>query len=167
MFLMISYLFSYIICYKFLLYFSGLFKGGVVCVCKRKLTCIQLLATPWPVAPPDSSVHEVSQQEYWRGLPFPSPGDFPYPGIKPASPVSPAVAVGFFATSATWEAHLRNIASIISNLQVILCLFIYSLKIWSSMLSFLSISFHSFLSCYSCHIFLLFMLLIPHCCCCC
>ena len=29
---------------------------------------------------------EFSRQEYWNGLPFPSPGDFPDPGIKPTSP---------------------------------------------------------------------------------
>ena len=29
---------------------------------------------------------EFSRQEYWSGLPFPSPGDLPDPGIKPASP---------------------------------------------------------------------------------
>ena len=32
-----------------------------------------------------------SRQEYWRGLPFPSPGDLTHPGIEPASPVSPAL----------------------------------------------------------------------------
>ena len=36
---------------------------------------------------PDSSVHGFSRQEYWStGLPFPSPGDLPNPGIKPGSP---------------------------------------------------------------------------------
>ena len=30
------------------------------------------------------------KQEYWSGLSFPSPGDLPYPGIKPESPASPA-----------------------------------------------------------------------------
>ena len=35
--------------------------------------------------PPGSSVHEFSRQEYWSGLPFPSPGDPPDPGIKPTS----------------------------------------------------------------------------------
>ena len=35
---------------------------------------------------PGSSVHGFSKQEYWSGLPFPSPGDLPNPGIKPASP---------------------------------------------------------------------------------
>ena len=34
-----------------------------------------------------------SRQEYWNGLPFPSPGDLPDPGIKPASPVAPTVQV--------------------------------------------------------------------------
>ena len=46
-----------------------------------------------------------SWQEFWSGLPFPSPGDLPNPGIKPASPLSPALAGGFFTTSATWEAQ--------------------------------------------------------------
>ena len=35
---------------------------------------------------PDSSVHGFSRQEYWSGLPFPSPGNRPDPGIKPMSP---------------------------------------------------------------------------------
>ena len=46
-----------------------------------------------------------SRQEYWRGLPFPSPGHLPYPGIKPTSPISPALAGRFFTTSAIWEAQ--------------------------------------------------------------
>ena len=44
-----------------------------------------------------------SRQEYWHGLPFPSPGDLPDPGIKPAHLVSPALAGMFFTTSTTWE----------------------------------------------------------------
>ena len=48
--------------------------------------------TPWTVA--CSSVLVISQaQEYWSGLPFPSPGDLPDPNIEP---VSPALAGGFF-----------------------------------------------------------------------
>ena len=35
---------------------------------------------------PGSSVHGISRQEYWSGLPFPPPGDLPDPGIKPMSP---------------------------------------------------------------------------------
>ena len=41
---------------------------------------------PMYCSPPGSSVHEVFQQGYWSGLPFPSPGDLPYPGIEPGSP---------------------------------------------------------------------------------
>jgi len=39
-----------------------------------------------------------SRQEHWSGLLFPPPGDLPDPGIKPASPVSSALAGGFFTT---------------------------------------------------------------------
>ena len=45
-----------------------------------------------------------STQEYWSGLPCPSPGELPNPGIEPTSLTSPALAGGFFTTSATWEA---------------------------------------------------------------
>ena len=44
-----------------------------------------------------------SRREYWSWLPFPSPRDFPNPGIEPISLLSPALADGFFTTSATWE----------------------------------------------------------------
>ena len=37
-----------------------------------------------------------SRQECWGGLPFPTPGDLPNPGLEPASPESPALAGGFF-----------------------------------------------------------------------
>ena len=40
------------------------------------------------------------RQGYWSGIPFPSPGDLPDPGIKLASLMSPALAGGFFITSA-------------------------------------------------------------------
>ena len=39
-----------------------------------------------------------SRQEYWSGLPFPSPGDLPNPGTEPMFPVSPALAGKFFTT---------------------------------------------------------------------
>ena len=43
-------------------------------------------------------------KEYWSGLPCPPPGHLPDPGIEPASPTSPILASGFFATGATLEA---------------------------------------------------------------
>ena len=42
---------------------------------------------------PESSVHGIFQQEYWSGLPFPSPGDLPNPGIEPGSPALQADAL--------------------------------------------------------------------------
>ena len=41
---------------------------------------------------------EFSRQEYWSGLPFPTLGDLPNPGIEPMSPASPAMAGGFYST---------------------------------------------------------------------
>ena len=46
----------------------------------------------------------ISRQEYWSGLPCPSPRDLPNPGTEPTSLTSP-LADGFFTTSATWEGH--------------------------------------------------------------
>ena len=48
---------------------------------------------PMDCSPWGSSVHGIfSRQEYWSGLPFPSPGDLPEPGIQPGSLASPALA---------------------------------------------------------------------------
>jgi len=47
-----------------------------------------------------------SRQEYWGGLPCPSPRNLPHPGIKLASLMSPALAGGFFTTSTIWEAQI-------------------------------------------------------------
>ena len=69
------------------------------------LSCVQSFETLWTIAP--LSVW-FSRQEYWSGLPCPSPGDFPNPGIKPASLISPALAGRFFTTSATWEVLVPN-----------------------------------------------------------
>ena len=44
------------------------------------------LCDPMGYSLPGSSVHEFSRQEYWSGLPFPSPEDLPDPEIKPRSP---------------------------------------------------------------------------------
>ena len=63
------------------------------------------LCDPMDYSPPDSSVHGTLQEEYWSGLPCPPPGDLPNPGIEPESLTSPALAGGFFISSATWEAH--------------------------------------------------------------
>ena len=53
------------------------------------------LRPPWTVAHQLSLSMGFSRQEYWDGLPFPSPRDLPGPGIEPESP---ALAGGFFTT---------------------------------------------------------------------
>ena len=53
------------------------------------------LCDPMDCSPPGSSVHGISRQEYWSGLPFPPPGDLPDSGIEPTSP---ALAGRFFTT---------------------------------------------------------------------
>ena len=65
---------------------------------------VQFFATLWTVACQAPQSMGFPRQEYWNGLPFPSPGDLPDPEIEPMSLMSPALAGGFFTTSATWEA---------------------------------------------------------------
>ena len=62
-----------------------------MCVLSRVL----LFATPWMVAPQAPLSMGFPRQEYWSGLPFPSPGDLSAPGTEPASP---ALADRFFTT---------------------------------------------------------------------
>ena len=52
----------------------------------KSLSRVQLFATPWTVAYQALQSMGFSRQEYWIGLPFPSPGDLPNPGIEPGSP---------------------------------------------------------------------------------
>ena len=70
-------------------------------VCMEKVLSITL-ATPWTVACQAPLSMELSRQEYWSVLPFPTPGDLPNPGLKLASLAYPTLAGRFF----TLETHL-------------------------------------------------------------
>ena len=59
----------------------------------KSLSCVRLFATPWTVAHQAPPSMRFSRQEYWSGLPFPSPGDLPDPGIEPRSPAFQADAL--------------------------------------------------------------------------
>ena len=61
--------------------FSGKSTGKV-----KSLSRVRLFATPWTVAYHAPQFMEFFRQEYWSGLPFPSPRDLPDPGIEPRSP---------------------------------------------------------------------------------
>ena len=52
----------------------------------NSLSRVRLFVTPWTVAYQAPLYMGFSRQEYWSGLPFPSPGDLPNPGIEPRSP---------------------------------------------------------------------------------
>ena len=63
-------------------------------ICEVKpLSRVQLFAAPWTVAHQAPPSMEFFRQEYWSGLPFPSPGDLPNPGIEPRSPTLQADAL--------------------------------------------------------------------------
>ena len=59
----------------------------------KSLSHVQLFATPWTVAYEAPPSMGFSMQECWSGLPFPSPGGLPDPGIEPRSPALQADAL--------------------------------------------------------------------------
>ena len=61
----------------------------------QSLKSCPTLCNPMDCSPPGSSVYGIPRQEYWNGLPFPSPGALPDPEMEPASP---ALAGGFSIT---------------------------------------------------------------------
>ena len=59
----------------------------------QSLSCVPVFVTTWAEAYQAPLSMGFPGQEYWSGLPFPSPGDLPYPGSQPESPV---LTGGFF-----------------------------------------------------------------------
>ena len=72
------------------------------------LNSVRLFTTLWTAACQAPLSMGFSRQEYWSGSPCPPPGDLPDPETEPMSLLSPALAGGFFITSATWETHLSK-----------------------------------------------------------
>ena len=70
------------------------------------LSHVQFFATPWTVALQAPLSMGFSRQEYWSGLPFPSPGDLPDPGIKPRSS---ALQAEFLPSEPSGKPHLALI----------------------------------------------------------
>ena len=65
----------------------GLYIGMIhPCIKVKSLSHVRLFGSPWPVAYQDSPSMGFSRQKYWSGLPFPSPGNLPDPGIELRSP---------------------------------------------------------------------------------
>ena len=85
----------------------GTFNGNIgttrTRVCAKLLSHGQLFAIVWAVACQAPLFMAFSRQDYWSGLSCHPPGDVPYSGIKLVLLMSPALAVGFFTTSANQE----------------------------------------------------------------
>ena len=78
------------------------------------LSRVRLFATPWIVAYQASPSMGFSRQEYWSGLPFPSPGDLPDPRIKPGSPALQAASL---PTEPPSEAKWKSLSCVSDSLQ--------------------------------------------------
>ena len=74
------------------------FGAILQCVHAQSLSHVQLFSTSRSAGLQAPLFMALSGQEYWDTLPFPPPRDLVQPGIKPASPVSPAWAGRFFTT---------------------------------------------------------------------
>ena len=79
------------------------------------LSCVWLFETPWTGVHQAPLYMEFSRQEYWNGLPFPPPADLPDPGIRPASPVPPALQADSLPLepSGNWKNKMRTEWSLI------------------------------------------------------
>ena len=86
-----------------------------------------LFVTPWTVAHQAPLYMGFPRQEYWSGVPLPSPGDLPDPGLQPVSPIS---AYGFFTTEPPGKPVVESISApiislppwkIITNAQPAVC----------------------------------------------
>ena len=82
------------------------------CVLSRSVMS-DSFATLWTVARQAPLSLGFPKQGYWSGLPFPPPGNLPYRGIEPVSPMSPALAGGFFTTETPGNPHLGRALSAI------------------------------------------------------
>ena len=74
--------------------YSAVVRG----VCAQRLSRVWLFVIPWIITHQAPLSMGFFRQEYWSGVPFPPPRDHPILGIKPTSPVSPALAGWFFNT---------------------------------------------------------------------
>ena len=84
----------------------------------KSLSRVRLFATPWTVAYQASLSIGFSRQKCWSGLPFPSPGDLPDPGLEPRSPTLQvdSLLTGPSGTPWRWHGQFKNTAEIENEL---------------------------------------------------
>ena len=79
-----------------------------------------LLWSPWTVAYQAPLSMGFPRPEYWNGLPFPPPGDLPDPEMELTSPVTPALAGGFFTTEPTGKPYCVLVSQWVQSLSRVL-----------------------------------------------
>ena len=90
-------------------------------MCVKPLQLSLTLCDLMDCSPPGSSVHGILQARMLVGCYALLQGNLPNLGIEPASLTSPALAVGFFTTSATWEAQFLVIRRIQKGEEGVMC----------------------------------------------
>ena len=80
-----------------------------------------ILCNPIDCSPQAPLSMEFSRQEYWNGLPFPTPGVLPNPGIRPVSLVSPALAGRFLSLAPPGKSFSRKVKVLVAQLNPTLC----------------------------------------------
>ena len=129
----------------------------------KSLSHVWLFATPWAVAHQATPSTGFSRQEYWSGLPFPSPGDLPDPGIELKSPALQADALPSEPPEQPMISWLRRVNLLerwiyqLSKGEIKLRVLFYFLSIyatmfmyysWPAFLFFLTMSFFFFWPCF-------------------
>ncbi|CAI9176201.1 unnamed protein product [Rangifer tarandus platyrhynchus] len=84
-------------------------------------SCLTLFLASWAATHQVPLSMEFSRQEYWSGLPLPSPGDLPDPGMEPTTPVSHSLAGEFFTTASPGKPlmHTPNNLQITENVLLL------------------------------------------------
>ena len=83
-----------------------------MCVCAQSLSQVQLFATPWAVGSQAPLSMEFSIQEYWSGLPLPTPGDLPGSGNQTCISCVSCIDQQIFYHCISWEAPSISFSSV-------------------------------------------------------
>ena len=86
----------------------------------KLLSHVRLFATPWTVANQAPLSMGFSRQQYWSGLPFPSPGNLPDPGMEPGSPALQVDALPSEPPGKSFNPHVHNVTSSTCNQYIII-----------------------------------------------
>ena len=92
------------------------------------LSCVQIFATLWTVACQAPLYMDFSRQEYWSGLPFPTPGELPDPRIKLLSPEASMLAGLFLAYLVLNITISRKVVNYVGKFMLSMCINVSMLK---------------------------------------